>query len=294
MDDINRVEFDNTALVLEGGALRGVFTCGVLDWMMDNNFYFPYLVGVSAGACNGASFISRQRGRARYSNIELLDKYKYIGFKHFVKKRNMMDFDLLFDDFPNRILPFDFPTYEKTDTRFEIVVSNCITGKAEYKEEYKDHNRLLEILKASSSMPFFSPITEVDKVPMLDGGVCDSIPVERAMYKGYEKMIIVVTRNKGYRKKTDGLKLPAIFFRKYPKMREAINQRNEIYNRQLELVEKLEEEGRAVVIRPIEPMTINRIEKDTNVLSHFYDHGYDCAQLTLGYRVGKQKEAEKL
>lgn len=206
----------------------------------------------------------------------------------------MMDFDLLFDDFPNRILPFDFPTYEKTDTRFEIVVSNCITGKAEYKEEYKDHNRLLDILKASSSMPFFSPITEVDKVPMLDGGVCDSIPVERAMYKGYEKMIIVVTRNKGYRKKTDGLKLPAIFFRKYPKMRGAINQRNEIYNRQLELVEKLEEEGRAVVIRPIEPMTINRIEKDTNVLSHFYDHGYDCAQLTLGYRVGKQKEAEKL
>lgn len=294
MDDINHIDFKNTALVLEGGALRGVFTCGVLDWMMDNKFYFPYLVGVSAGACNGASFISRQRGRARYSNIELLDKYKYIGFKYFVKKRNMMDFDLLFDDFPNRILPFDFPTYEKTETRFEIVVSNCVTGKAEYKEEYKDHNRLLDILKASSSMPFFSPITEVDGIPMLDGGVCDSIPVERAMYNGYEKMVIVVTRNKGYRKKTDGLKLPAIFFRKYPKMRESINQRNEIYNKQLELVEKLESEGRAIVIRPIELMTINRIETDTNVLAHFYDHGYACAGLMLGRFTGIKEAVEGL
>lgn len=281
MDAINRINFDNTALVLEGGALRGVFTCGALDWMMDNNFYFPYVIGVSAGACNGASFISRQRGRARFSNIELLDKYKYIGFKHFVKKRNVMDFDLLFDDFPNRILPFDFSVYEKTNTCFEIVVSNCMTGNAEYMQEYEDHNRLLDILKASSSMPFFSPITDVDGTPMLDGGVCDSIPVERAMKMGYDKMVVIVTRNKGYRKKTDGLKLPALFFRKYPKMRDAINRRNEIYNTQLEMVEKLEDEGRAIVIRPVEPMTINRIETNTDVLTHFYDHGYNCAESTL-------------
>lgn len=281
MSSTNCVNLDKTALVLEGGALRGVFTCGVLDWMMDNNLYYPYVIGVSAGACNGASFISRQRGRARYSNIELLEKYKYVGLKHFVKKRNVMDFDLLFDDFPNRILPFDFSTYENTDTRFEIVVSNCLTGAAEYKEEYKDHHRLLDILKASSSMPFFSPVTELDGVPMLDGGVCDSIPVDRAIANGYEKMIVVMTRNKGYRKKTDGLKLPPIFFRKYPKMREAINHRNEIYNRQLQLVEKLEDEGKAIVIRPIEPMTINRIETDTNVLIHFYDHGYNCAESVL-------------
>jgi len=269
-------DISNMALVLEGGAMRGIFTCGVLDWFMDNNIKFPYVVGVSAGACNGASYISNQRGRAKFSNIELLEKYRYAGFKHYLKKRNFMDFDLLFDEFPNRLLPFDFTTYAKTDTNFEIVVSNCETGKAEYLEEYTDHTRLLSILRASSSMPFFSPVTYVDNRPMLDGGVCDSIPIERAINKGFDKMVVVLTRNKYYRKKNGGLKLPSFIFKKYPNMRDAINKRNLIYNRQLDLVDQLEEEGKAIVIRPVEEMTINRIEKNIKILTHFYYHGYDC------------------
>jgi len=279
MTDTHELKYSglkNTALVLEGGAMRGIFTCGVLDWLMDNNIRFPYVIGVSAGACNGASYISNQRGRAKFSNVELLDKYHYVGLKHYLKKGNIMDFDLLFDDFPNRIVPFDFSTYANTDTCFEMVVSNCNTGKAEYLQEYKNHDRLLSILRASSSMPFFSPVTYVDEVPMLDGGVCDSIPVERAIKKGFDKLIVVLTRNKGYRKKAESVKVPSFFLRKYPKMRDAINQRNKIYNEQLDLVDTLEKQGKAVVIRPIEPMTINRIEKDTNVLNHFYKHGYDC------------------
>lgn len=268
-------------LVLEGGALRGVFTCGVLDWMMDNNIRFPYVVGVSAGACNGASYVSGQRGRARYSNIELLDKFQYIGLKHYLKKGNLIDFDLLFDDFPNRILPFDFDAYASAGICFEMIVSSCLTGEAEYLEEYLDHERFLQILRASSSMPLFSPVCYVDGTPMLDGGVCDSIPVDRCLTKGYDKMLVILTRNVGYRKKTDGLKLPSFFYKKYPEMRHAINRRNDIYNQQLERVEQLEEEGKAIVIRPVEPMTINRIEKDTNVLNHFYDHGYECAKLLL-------------
>lgn len=280
--------YEDTGLVLEGGALRGVFTCGALDWMMDNNIYFPYVVGVSAGACNGASFISRQRGRARYSNIELLDQYKYVGLKHFVRKGNIFDFNLLFHEFPHKILPFDFETYEKTDTCFEMVVSNCLTGEAEYKEEYHDHDRLLEILKASCSMPFLSPIKTLDGTPMLDGGVCDSIPIERALTKGYAKQVIIVTRNKGYRKSVDHLKLPSIFFRKYPKMRDAINNRCYVYNRQLDLVDQLEDAGKAIVIRPIETMTIGRLETDVNVLTHFYNHGYFCAQEILSQKLLKQ------
>ncbi len=110
---------------------------------------------------------------------------------------------------------------------------------------------------------------------------CDSIPVKRAMYKNFKKLVVVLTRNKGYRKKTDGLKIPSIFFRKYPKMLQAINNRNKIYNAQLMLVEKLEDEGKAVVIRPTEPMTISRMEKDTGILSHFYNHGYECASNTF-------------
>ncbi|MDL2215043.1 patatin family protein [Dysgonomonas sp. OttesenSCG-928-M03] len=275
--NLSNIDTKHTGLVLEGGAMRGVFTCGVLDWFMDNDIRFPYVVGVSAGACNGASYISNQRGRAKYSNIDLLEKYRYVGFKHYLKKGNLMDFDLLFNDFPNRILPFDFSTYADTQTCFEMVVSNCNTGQAEYKQEYQNHDRLLDILKASSSMPFFSPVTPVDGIPMLDGGVCDSIPAKRAIEKGFDKLVIVLTRNKNYRKKSNSTKIPPIFFRKYPKMLEAINNRNRLYNKQLEFVEKLEAEGRATVIRPIEPMTINRIEKNIDTLTHFYNHGYDCA-----------------
>lgn len=280
-----KLETSNMGLVLEGGALRGVFTCGVLDWMMDNNVHFPYVIGVSAGACNGASYVSGQRGRARYSNIELLDKFQYIGLKHYLKKGNIMDFDLLFDDFPNRILPFDFDAYSSAGICFEMIVSSCLTGEAEYMEEYADHERLLQILRASSSMPLFSPVCYVDGTPMLDGGVCDSIPVDRCQAKGYDKMVVVLTRNASYRKKADGLKLLRFFYKKYPEMRNAINRRNDIYNQQLERVEQLEREGKALVIRPIEPMTINRIEKDTNVLIHFYDHGYECAKHFLEGKI---------
>lgn len=285
MNNLASLDIKNTALVLEGGAMRGVFTCGILDWFMDNDIHFPYVIGVSAGACNGASYISNQRGRARYSNIELLEKYRYVGFKYYLKKRNIMDFDLLFDDFPHHIVPFDFETYSDTSKCFEMVVSNCNTGQAEYLEEYNDHKRLLDILKASSSMPVFSPITYVDSVPMLDGGVCDSIPAQRALNKGYKKMIIILTRNKGYRKNEEGMKLPPFVFKKYPKMREAINNRNRLYNEQLDLVDKLEEEGTAIVIRPEEPMTINRIEKDINVLTYFYNHGYDCAKNAFCHKI---------
>lgn len=162
-----------------------------------------------------------------------------------------------------------------------MIVSSCLTGEAQYMEEYSDHERLLQILRASSSMPLFSPVCYVDGVPMLDGGVCDSIPVDRCVEKGYDKMLVILTRNVGYRKKVDGMKLPRFFYKKYPEMRHAINCRNEIYNQQLERLEQLEQQGRAIVIRPIEPMTINRIEKDTNVLIHFYDHGYECAKQML-------------
>lgn len=275
------LDTNNFGLVLEGGAMRGVFTCGVLDWMMDNNLHFPYVIGVSAGACNGASYISNQRGRAKYSNIELYEEYQYAGLKHFIKNRNVLDFDLLFNDFPNRIIPYDYNAYRKSGKRFEMVISDCETGEAEYMEEYENEQRLLDILKASSSMPLFSPMTDVDGKLKLDGGVCDSIPVERAISQGFEKNVVVLTRNKGYRKDSKTLKMPQFMYKKYPNMRQAINNRNELYNNQLDLVDKLEDEHKIIAIRPIEPMTIERIEKDINKLRFFYQHGYECAGKSL-------------
>lgn len=141
--------------------MRGVFTCGVLDCLMDRGVRFPYTIGVSAGACNGLSFMSRQRGRARYSNIDLLDKYRYISLKHLILKGNILDFDLLFDDFPNRIIPYDYPAYAACEERFEMVTISCRTGRACYFDEKHDPERIIDIVKASSSLPFVSPVSYV-------------------------------------------------------------------------------------------------------------------------------------
>lgn len=272
---------ENKGLVLEGGGMRGTFTSGVLDCFMDNNIVFPYVIGVSAGACNGLSFISRQRGRARFSNIDMLEKYKYIGFRHFLKNRNIMDFNLLFNELPETIYPYDYDAYFKSPTRFEIVTSNCLTGDAEYFEEKKDKDRLLSIAKASSSLPIMCPIAYVDQTPMLDGGICDSIPIKRAIDSGFEKNIVILTRNKGYRKEKKDIKVPSFIYRKYPAMREALSKRNSLYNAQLDLIEQLEEEGEIQVIRPINPIKVGRMEKNSEKLSELYNEGYKCAEESI-------------
>lgn len=194
----------NSGLVLEGGGLRGVFTCGVLDCFMDHGIRFPFAVGVSAGACNGLSYMSGQRGRAKASNIDLMDEHHYIGFRYLLTQRCIMDFKLLFEDFPERIIPYDYDTYFSNPDRFVMVTTNCLTGKAEYFEEKSSSKRVMDIVRASSSLPFVSPITYVDGVPMLDGGIADSIPVEYALSQGYERLVVILTRNKGYRKKEAG------------------------------------------------------------------------------------------
>ena len=203
------INTSDIGLVLEGGGMRGVFTCGVLDYFMSRNIEFPYAIGVSAGACNGLSFISKQQGRAKYSNIDLLAKYKYIGLKHYIKKRNIMDFDLLFHEFPENIIPYGYQTYFSSPSRFEMVTSNCLTGQAEYLEEKSNKERVIDIVKASSSLPIMCPIAYVDDIPMLDGGICDSIPVNRAINQGYKKNIVILTRNKGYRKESKDIKIPS-------------------------------------------------------------------------------------
>ena len=164
---------EKTGLVLEGGGMRGVFTCGVLDYFMDKKIRFPYTIGVSAGACNGLSYMSGQRGRAKFSNIDLLEQYDYIGVKYLFKKRNIMDFDLLFGEFPEHILPYDYDAYFSSPGRYVMVTTNCRTGRANYLEEKKDKKRIIDIVRASSSLPYVCPITYVDDVPMLDGGIVD-------------------------------------------------------------------------------------------------------------------------
>lgn len=266
-----------SGLILEGGGMRGVFTCGVLDNFMDRGIRFPYTIGVSAGACNGLSFLSRQRGRARFSNIDLLEKYRYIRYQYLLTKGNIMDFDLLFDIFPNQIIPYDYAAYAACEERFEMVTTSCRTGKACYYEEKQDPSRIIAIVKASSSLPFVCPIAYVDGEPMLDGGIVDSIPLERAHALGYDQNLVVLTRNKGYRKPDKPSWIPPVVYGRYPALRAAIRHRNQLYNQQLELVERLEETGKVTVIRPLQPIEVDRMERDPQKLRALYDQGYACA-----------------
>ena len=270
-----------SGLILEGGGMRGVFTSGVLDCFMDKGIRFPYTIGVSAGACNGLSYMSGQRGRAKYSNIDMLDKYHFIGVKHLIKKGNIMDFDLMFHTFPEEIVPYDYTAFATCNEKYEMVTTSCTTGKACYYDEKHNPKRIIDIVKASSSLPFVCPIAYVDGTPMLDGGIADSIPLLRARELGYNNNVVVLTRNKGYRKKDEESKVPSFFYRKYPNLREAIAQRNMMYNRQIALVEELEGKGELVVIRPTKPITVGRMEKDTSKLLDLYEQGYQAATACL-------------
>ena len=272
---------DNTALILEGGGLRGVFTCGVLDCFMDKGIRFPFTVGVSAGACNGLSYMSGQRGRAKSSNIDLMDKHHYVGFKYLLTQGCIMDYKLLFEDFPEKIIPYDYEAYFANTDRFVMVTTNCLTGKAEYLEEKSDSKRVMDIVRASSSLPYVTKITYVDGVPMLDGGIADPIPVEYAQSQGYERMVVVLTRNKGYRKNEKQLPVPKFIYRRYPELRKTLARRNAQYNRTMEMIERLEEEGLMTVIRPVHPIEVDRMEKDTDKLRSLYQEGYELAESLL-------------
>ncbi|WP_279112322.1 patatin-like phospholipase family protein [Hoylesella timonensis] len=264
----------NTGLVLEGGGMRGVFTCGVLDAFMKHDLYFRYVVAVSAGACNGMSYISRQPRRARFSNIDLLSKYDYIGLRHLVTQGCIFDQKLLYDKFPNEYVPFDFDTYFSSPSTFEMVTTNCLTGLPAYLTEKQNKQRALDIVRASSSLPFVSKIVEIDQIPMLDGGITDSIPVIRSMATGHHKNVVILTRQKGYRSTERDRKIPHFIYKKYPRLRVALSRRVATYNEQLELVDQLEAAGQIVCIRPQDPVEVGRMEKDTAKLERLYQEGY--------------------
>ena len=272
-------------LVLEGGGMRGVFTSGVLDAFMKHGLEFPYVVAVSAGACNGLSYMSRQPRRARYSNIDMLQKYGYISLKSLLTQGSIFDPNILYERFPNEIVPFDFETYRTNPTVYEMVTTNCLTGRAEYLTEKEDVSRMTAIVKASSSLPYVSQITYVDGIPMLDGGIVDSIPVVRAIDKGYSPTVVILTRNRGFRSSEPDIKIPRLFYGEYPRLRVALSRRVEEYNKQLELIERMEDWGEVICIRPERPMEVDRICRDTEKLERLYEEGFQlgerfCAGIT--------------
>lgn len=272
----------NTGLVLEGGGMRGVFTSGVLDAFMKHELYFHYVVAVSAGACNGMSYISRQPRRARLSNIDFLPKYNYIGLRHLVTQGCIFDQKLLYDRFPNELIPFDYDEFFRHSAGFEMVATNCQTGRAEYLSDTGDRQRAIDIVRASSSLPYVSKIVWVDGKPMLDGGIVDSIPIRHAQEMGHAFNVVITTRNYGYRETGHDRKTPRFIYRHYPRLRVALSHRIQAYNDQLQLVEDLERAGQIVVIRPQRPMEVSRMEKDTGKLERLYEEGFRLGEEFCG------------
>jgi predicted patatin/cPLA2 family phospholipase len=264
----------NTGLVLEGGGMRGVFTSGVLDAFMKHEVYFPYVVAVSAGACNGLSYMSHQPRRARWSNIDMLQKYDYISLKSLIVNGSIFDPELIYERFPNEFFPFDYDAYEKNPATFEVVTTNCRTGRAMYLTERHDHRRLTQLIRATSSLPFVAHITRVDGIPMLDGGIVDSIPILRSIDTGHQENVVVMTRNRGYRSSEPDIKIPKFLYGEYPRLRVALSRRTAAYNKQLELVERMEDWGEIVVIRPQKPLEVGRITEDVAKLERLYEEGF--------------------
>ena len=270
------------AVILEGGANRGVFTAGALDFLMEQEYYIPHVIGVSAGACNALDYVSRQIGRTRDCMIVTDEKNRYVNknIKTIVEKKALLDMDMVFERYPYEVFPFDFDTYFASPQTCELVVTNCETGRAEYLDDRENKERLLAIGRASSSMPIACPMVEIDGNEYVDGGVADSIPIIRSLKTGHRKNVIILTRNFGYRKKegTRGWELYVAAFRKYPNLVRALVNRAKHYNQVLECIEKWEEEGKIFVIRPSVPLTIGRMEADPKKIKEVYELGRDDAR----------------
>lgn len=272
-----------TGLVLEGGAFRGVFTSGVLDVLMENGIDFDYVVGVSAGAGNGISYISGQIGRTRNVIKPRNKKDNYFGMKQIIRYGKFLNLDRMFFEYPFNQFPYDFDKYRESSKELEIVVANCDTGKAEYYEEREDMDRFLNLGKASCSVPIMCSPVKIGDYHYLDGSICDSVPMERAFSKGCDKLLVIMTKNVTETPTNYG---KAKFFmamqykRKYPKFYEALLNRTKVYAEQIELLKKLEKEGKVMVLRPsIE--CIHKFEQNDDKVDAFYNNGKEIARENL-------------
>ncbi|MDR2888627.1 MAG: patatin family protein [Lachnospiraceae bacterium] len=268
-----------SGIVLEGGALRSIFSAGVLDCFLEKDFHIPNIVTLSAGAYAALNYVSKQKGRIIKTNVEPLKSKSYVGLKTLLRTGSLFDMDYLFDKVPNELVPFDYERFFASDQHLWMHATNCQTGKAIYYDTFENKERLMEICRASNSMPFIAPIVKIDEMPLLDGGMCDAIPIEKAMELGIEKAVVVFTRNKGYRKKTSRFYMfwMRLIYRKYPELIQIVQNRADHYNATLEIIERLEREKRVLVLRPELPAISNR-ETNTDKLLKFYDHGYQVAQ----------------
>lgn len=284
-----------TGLVLEGGALRTIFSSGVCDALLDGNLMTDYVIGVSAGIAYGVSYVSRQPRR----NLDILTKYagdrRYMGVGNLANRRNRSYFGLefVYETIPNELVPFDYHTFARYPGQVEAVVTNLNTGEAEYMEVPRQDDKFL-LLQATCALPLMFPVYHIDGQPYMDGGVADSIPYERAFAQGCDRVIVALTKTRSYVRKPEKLQ-PVIerTYKQYPKFCQAIERRAEQYNASREKLFQLEREGKALVLAPTSTHGVSRIERDTKKLQLLWGDGYqqtvDRMEEIRAYLTGSQK-----
>lgn len=269
------MNMEKVGLVLEGGGMRGAYTCGALEYLMDKELYFKYIIGVSAGACNAASYISRQKGRNQKISINFVNDPRYLSFRNLLKEKSVFGMNFIFDEIPNKHVLFDYETFYNAQCKFIVGATDCNTGKPVYFNK-EDVNGNFDALRASASLPLVSPIVNFKDYELLDGGISDSIPIRKSIADGNTKNIIVLTRNKEYRKSP--VKYGNILkfkYKKYPLLVETMMNRYIQYNETLDFIDKLEAEGKVIVIRPSAKLQVGRLEKDTKKLNDLFQNGYE-------------------
>lgn len=262
-----------SGLVLEGGGTRAIYTSGVLDAFMENDITFPYVIGVSAGTCNGASFLGKSLHRQHDITINYSGDKRYMSIKNMLRTGEYLGSEWIFNDLSYDLSPLDQDTFDNSNSVFCCVVTNAKTGKAEYLYPDSLRPRGCPEIRASCSLPIATKGCEIGGELYFDGGLADSIPLERALDDGCQKAVVILTQHKGYHKSPMNPKLKKAF-KKYPKIGEAIVNRHIVYNRQLEFVKKMQEQGLAYVIQPSAPLDCPTLEKSKAKLESIYQLGY--------------------
>ena len=270
-----------TGLVLEGGAKRGIYTAGVLDVLLENGIVTDGVIGVSAGAIHGCSYVAKQIGRSIRYNLKYGNDYRFMSFRSWFLSGNLVDVDFCYHELPEKLDPFDNKTFMKVPTQFFVTCSNLQSGCAEY---ILCHDLMKEIdyLRASASLPLVSKIVSVGGKKYLDGGITDSIPLKAMQNLGYEKNIVVLTRPKGYQKKPIPCLWPyRLIYHRYPQFVAAVKNRHLMYNQELDYVNREEKKGTTLVLRPSRLVKIGKMESNLERVKEMYELGREDALANL-------------
>lgn len=269
-----------TGLVLEGGGMRGIYTAAILDVFLENKIRFDGVIGVSAGAIHGMSYVSGQKGRSLRYYKKYCHDPRFMSFRSLLHTGDFVGAQFCYHDLPEKLDPYDYEAFRQTSTKFYVTCTNVETGQPEH-ILLTDMKTQIDYVRASASLPYFSRIVKINDKKYLDGGCSDSIPIQAFSHMGYQKNVIILTREPGYIKKSEHTHLPSLFYHKYPQFIRTVAKRPQLYNETLQTISQLEKKGEVFVIRPDVPLDIGRLENNPQKIQELYDRGIKDGQKIL-------------